>query len=102
MTCSVRFNLPITCTRVFSQSLNKTEEEYRKLQMKVDSLGGESGGLGSINQKAKDMKKEAEDLLSKANKGIEKLKSEYSMNPQNCFAIHSIILFGRGVIFFIF
>lgn len=60
-----------------SQSLNHTEKRYRELQMKVDSLGGESGGLNSINQKAKDMKKEAEDLLSKASKGIEQLRSEY-------------------------
>lgn len=45
--------------------------------MKVDSLDGVSGDLNSINQKAKDMKKEAEDLLSKATKGIEQLRSEY-------------------------
>lgn len=43
----------------------------------MDSLGGESGGLNNINQKAKDMKKEAEDLLNKATKGIEQLRSEY-------------------------
>lgn len=44
--------------------------------MKVDSLG-DSGGLNNINQKAKDIKKEAEDLLNKASKGIEQLRSEY-------------------------
>ncbi len=44
--------------------------------MKVDSLG-DSGDLDSINQKAKDIKKEAEDLLNKASKGIEQLRSEY-------------------------
>lgn len=44
--------------------------------MKVDSLG-DSGDLNSINQKAKDIKKEAEDLLNKASKGIEQLRSEY-------------------------
>ncbi|XP_071783632.2 laminin subunit beta-1 isoform X1 [Centroberyx gerrardi] len=54
--------------------LNETEERYRELQMKVDSLGRESGGLDTVNQRAKDMKKEAEDLLNKANKGIEQLK----------------------------
>lgn len=59
------------------QSLNDTEKRYRELLMKVDSLGGESGGLGNINQKAKDMKKEAEDLLNKASRGIEQLRSEY-------------------------
>lgn len=46
--------------------------------MKVESLDGETGGLNSINQKAKDMKKEAEDLLNKASKGLEQLRSEYS------------------------
>lgn len=45
--------------------------------MKVDSLGGESEGL-NINKKAMDMKKEAEELLNKASKGIEQLKSEYN------------------------
>ncbi|XP_034394038.1 laminin subunit beta-2 [Cyclopterus lumpus] len=56
------------------QSLNDTEERYRELQVKVDSLGGASGDLNSINQKAKDIKKEAEDLFGKANKGIDQLK----------------------------
>lgn len=60
------------------QSLNDTEKRYRELQMKVESVGGESGGLGNINQKAKDMKKEAQDLLNKARNGIEQLKSESS------------------------
>lgn len=63
---------------VVSQSLNNTEKRYRELQMKVDSLGGESGGLDSINKKAMDIKKEAEDLLNKASKGIEQLRSEYT------------------------
>lgn len=65
-----------------SQSLNDTENRYQELQMKVDSLGGESGGLNSINQKAMDIKKEAEDLLSKATKGIDQLKSEYTSCSQ--------------------
>lgn len=43
--------------------------------MKLDSLG--SGDLSDIDQKVKDMKKEAEDLLNKASKGIEQLSSEY-------------------------
>lgn len=46
--------------------------------MKVDGLGGESGGLNNINKKAMDIKKEAEDLLNKASKGIEQLRSEYT------------------------
>lgn len=62
--------------RVFPQSLDDTEQRYRELQMKVDSLGGDTGGLDRINQKAKDIKKEAEDLLNKASKGMEQLRSE--------------------------
>lgn len=61
-----------------SQSLNNTEKKYRKLQTKVESLGGGSIGLGNINKKAMDMKKEAENLHMKASKGIEQLKSEYT------------------------
>lgn len=57
------------------QSLNNTEERYRELQTKMGSV---DGGLEGINQKAKDMKKEAEDLLNEAKKGIEQLKSEYT------------------------
>lgn len=67
------------------QSLNDTENRYQELQRKVDSLGGESGGLNNINQKAKDMKKEAEDLLLKASKGIEqlrKLEKKFKINEQ--------------------
>lgn len=67
------------------QSLNDTEKRYRELQMKVDSLGGESGGLNTVNQRAKDMKKEAEDLLNKASKGIEqlrKLEKKFRSNEQ--------------------
>uniref|UniRef100_A0A3Q3VKW8 Uncharacterized protein n=1 Tax=Mola mola TaxID=94237 RepID=A0A3Q3VKW8_MOLML len=56
------------------QSLNNTEKKYRKLQTKVESLGGGSIGLGNINKKAMDMKKEAENLHMKASKGIEQLK----------------------------
>ncbi|KAM8864103.1 laminin subunit beta-1 isoform 4-T6 [Spinachia spinachia] len=69
--------LASNATRVASsleQSLNDTEERYRELQMKVDSLGGESGGLNSINSKVIEIKKEAEDLLSKASQGIEQLR----------------------------
>lgn len=47
--------------------------------MKVESLGGESGGLNSINQKAKDIQKEAEYLLEKVKNGTEQLHSEYIM-----------------------
>jgi len=44
--------------------------------MKLESLGGESGNLNSTHQKAREMKKEAEDLLSKAKSGIKQLNSE--------------------------
>ncbi|KAM4562148.1 laminin subunit beta-1 isoform 1-T2 [Odontesthes bonariensis] len=55
------------------QSLNSTEQQYRELKMKLESLGGESGNLNSTHQKAREMKKEAEDLLSKAKNGIKQL-----------------------------
>lgn len=58
------------------QSLNDTELRYRELKMKVDSFGGDSGGLDTINQRAKNMKEEAEALLNNATKGIEQLKSK--------------------------
>lgn len=44
----------------------------------MDSLGEESGGLNSINQRAMDIKKEADDLLNKATNGIKQLESEYT------------------------
>lgn len=53
--------------------LNETEKRYRELQLKMESLGGDSGNLNSIHQKVKDMKKDAEDLLSKAKNGIQDL-----------------------------
>lgn len=56
------------------QGLNDTEEQYRTLQEKIGSLGG--GGLGDINKKVMQIKKEAEGLLNKATKGIEQLRSE--------------------------
>ncbi|TNN38678.1 Laminin subunit beta-2 [Liparis tanakae] len=56
------------------QSLNETEERYRELQGKVESLGGASGDLNHVNQRAQDIKKEAEDLFGKATKGIDQLK----------------------------
>lgn len=65
------------CLCVVIQRLNETEDLYKDLQMKVDSLGGASGDLGNINQRAKEIKKEAEDLLTKADKGIENLRSVY-------------------------
>ncbi|XP_058498691.1 laminin subunit beta-2 [Solea solea] len=67
------------------KSLNDTEERYRELRTKVDSLGGESGGLNSINQRAKDIQKEANDLLNKATNGIkelEKLEKKLKKNEQ--------------------
>lgn len=44
--------------------------------MKVESLGEDSGNMGNIHQKARDMKKEAEDLLNKAKDGITKVNGE--------------------------
>ncbi|XP_040008988.1 laminin subunit beta-1 isoform X2 [Xiphias gladius] len=67
------------------QSLNNTEKRYRELQTKVDSLGEESGGLNSINQRAMDIKKEADDLLNKATNGIkqlEKLEKKFKSNER--------------------
>ncbi|XP_034074333.1 laminin subunit beta-2 [Gymnodraco acuticeps] len=66
------------------RSLNDTEKRYQELQMKVDSLG-DVGGLNNVNQKAKEIKKEAEDLLNKATKGIEqlrKLEKKFKSNEQ--------------------
>lgn len=71
--------------RSLQQSLNDTEKQYRELQTKIDSLGGESGGLININQRAMDIKKEAVDLLNKATKGIEqlrKLEKKFKSNEQ--------------------
>ncbi|XP_046869736.1 LOW QUALITY PROTEIN: laminin subunit beta-2 [Hypomesus transpacificus] len=63
------------------QRLNETEQHFRDLKMKVDSLDGAPGGAETINQ----MKKEAESLLNKANKGIEtlrKLERKFRNNEQ--------------------
>nr|XP_055044545.1 laminin subunit beta-2 [Misgurnus anguillicaudatus] len=53
------------------EELSKAENLYNELKEKVDSVGGE----GNVNQRATDMKKEAEDLLNKATKGMQKLKN---------------------------
>ncbi|CAN9515951.1 unnamed protein product [Ophioblennius macclurei] len=55
------------------QGLNNTEKQYKDLKLKMDTIGGESGGLGGVNQKAQDIKKEVEDLLHKAKSGIKQL-----------------------------
>lgn len=80
----------VNCTRIFLhlfkwnqinsdvlQSFNDTDKLYRELQTKVESLGGESGDLNSINQRAKDIQKEAEYLLEKVKNGTKELESEY-------------------------
>ncbi|XP_023188119.1 laminin subunit beta-2-like [Xiphophorus maculatus] len=54
------------------QELNVTEKRYRELQLKMETLGS-SGSLNNIQQKVKDMTKAADDLLSKANNGINDL-----------------------------
>ncbi|XP_061621813.1 laminin subunit beta-2 [Phyllopteryx taeniolatus] len=56
------------------QSLNDTEKRYRELREKVDSLGSGSGGLDAVDRKAREIKTEAEELLKRANKGMEQLK----------------------------
>lgn len=61
---------------VLRQGLNDTEKRYLELQKKVGSLAGESGNLTDINKKAMDMKNEAEELLNKAIKKIEQLRSK--------------------------
>ncbi|KAI7793829.1 laminin subunit beta-2 [Triplophysa rosa] len=53
------------------EELTNAENLYNDLKEKVDSVGGADG---NVNQKATDMKKEAEELLNKATKGMETLK----------------------------
>lgn len=55
------------------QDLSHVESRYKELKDKIDDLGGMPAG--NITQKALDMKNEAEDLLRKANKDMETLKS---------------------------
>lgn len=55
------------------QDLSHVETRYKELKDKVDALGGTAAG--NFSQKALDMKNEAEDLLKKANKDMETLKS---------------------------
>ncbi|XP_056304742.1 laminin subunit beta-1 [Danio aesculapii] len=54
------------------EELTNAETLYKQLKEKVDSAGGT--GEGNVNQKAIEMKKEAEDLLKKATMGMETLK----------------------------
>lgn len=56
--------------------LNDTQERYDTLQKKIGSLPGEAGSVVNINQKAMDMKSEAEELLDNAIKKIEQLRSK--------------------------
>ncbi|KAF6722452.1 Laminin subunit beta-4 [Oryzias melastigma] len=54
------------------QSFNNTEERYKELLQKVESIG-DSGSLDSIQQKVRTMKSDAENLLNKAKDGIKQL-----------------------------
>ncbi|XP_028849325.1 laminin subunit beta-2 isoform X2 [Denticeps clupeoides] len=54
------------------KDMTAAEKEYKKLQKKISSLGG--GATGNISQRAENVKKEAEDLLMKAMKDMERLK----------------------------
>lgn len=71
-----KYKLRMNC--VVCQGLNNTEKRYRELKMKVDSLDGETGGLGNINKKAMDIKKEAGELLDEAKEKIKRLEGESS------------------------
>lgn len=53
--------------------MSHVENRYKELKDKIDSLGG--AAPTNITQKALDMKNEAEDLLRKANKHMEMLRS---------------------------
>lgn len=55
------------------QDLSHVESRYKELKDKIDSLGGVAAG--NITQKALEMKNEAENLLRKAEKDMETLKS---------------------------
>ncbi|XP_061592831.1 laminin subunit beta-2 [Cololabis saira] len=66
------------------KSLNDTEKLYQQLQMKVESLGGDAGDA-NIHQKAKNMTREAKDLLDKAQRGIQdldKLQQRFRSNEE--------------------
>lgn len=66
------FIIFILCMCLY-QDLSHVETRYKELKDKIDSLGG--AAAGNITQKALDMKKEAEDLLGKAKKDMETLRS---------------------------
>uniref|UniRef100_A0A3B3Z8Y5 Uncharacterized protein n=1 Tax=Periophthalmus magnuspinnatus TaxID=409849 RepID=A0A3B3Z8Y5_9GOBI len=55
-----------------AQSLNDTERRYEELRKKLDSFGGE--GLDMVSERAENLRREAEELLNKANSGVEQLK----------------------------
>lgn len=61
------------------QDLSNVENRYKELKDKIESLGGTP--TANITQKALDMKNEAEDLLRKAIKHIETLKSISLYDP---------------------
>lgn len=60
--------------------------------MKVESLDGVPGGVKDINDKARKLKKDAEDLLNKAKSGIRQLDSK-------CASVLSVLTaFFRGLL----
>ncbi|XP_072309145.1 laminin subunit beta-2-like, partial [Eucyclogobius newberryi] len=66
-------------------SLNETERQFQDLRQKLDSFGGESGGLDVLSKRAKDLKNEAEGLLDQATQGVEllkKLEKKFRSNEQ--------------------
>lgn len=64
--------------------MNETQRRFAELQMKLDSVGG-GEGLDSVSDRAKNMKREAEDLLHQATRGLEtlkKLEKKFRVNEQ--------------------
>ncbi|KAJ8257557.1 hypothetical protein GJAV_G00186910 [Gymnothorax javanicus] len=67
------------------RDLKDTEAKYKELQDKVNALGGGAQGLGDVGKRASEIKKQAEDLLVKATKGMEmlhKLEKKFKQNER--------------------
>ncbi|KAJ8393455.1 hypothetical protein AAFF_G00059280 [Aldrovandia affinis] len=67
------------------QGLADTEAKFKELQGKVAGLGTGAQDLGQVGKRAKEIKKQAEDLLTKATKGMEmlhKLEKKFRQNER--------------------
>lgn len=65
--------------------LNETERRFQELQGKLASVGAGAGGLDSVSERAQDMRRQAEELLSQASRGMEQLKKlekKFRVNEQ--------------------